>query len=145
MELLGVVTIFGRVPSLNEVIEANRRNPYAGAELKRRTEAWIGYYIRQSVNRGACPAKITEPAAVHIAFTEKNRRRDLDNIYSGNKFILDAMQRTGLIEGDSQKHIRALWDTFSVGDAERITVRIYRADGSENGMPLLPDDGGTDT
>ena len=138
MDRLGVITIMGRTPSLNEVIEANRRNPYAGAELKRRTEAWIGYYIRQSVNRGACPREIREPVALHVEFCEKNRRRELDNIYSGNKFILDAMQRVGLIAGDSQKYIRALWYSFAVGDAERITVTIYRADGTES-REAIPD------
>ena len=34
-----------RLPGLNEVINANRRNKYLGAKLKRETEEIIGQYI----------------------------------------------------------------------------------------------------
>lgn len=121
-----------RLPGLNEVIEANRYNRYKGASLKRETETLIRFAIRAAVNRGECWA-VSLPAAVHLHFMERNRRRDLDNIFSGGKFILDAMKAEGLIKDDSQRYVRILAYSFEVGDRDEITVQITTLEGKRNG------------
>ena len=124
--------IKARLPGLNEVIEANRYSRYKGASLKKETETLIRFSIRAAVRRGEC-WPVTLPAAVHLHFQERNRRRDLDNIFSGSKFILDAMKDEGIIRDDSQRYVRILAYSFEVGDADEITVTIQTLEGKENG------------
>lgn len=121
-----------RLPGLNELISANRANRYKGAALKKETETLIRFVIRAAVRRGEC-WPVVLPAAVHLHFQERNRRRDLDNIFSGSKFILDAMKAEGLIKDDSQKYVRILAYSFDVGDEDEITVTIEQLEGKENG------------
>lgn len=124
--------IKARLPGLNEVIDANRYSRYKGASLKKETETLIRFSIRAALRRGEC-WPVTLPSAVMLHFQERNRRRDLDNIFSGAKFILDAMQREGLIKNDSQKYVRILAYSFEVGEYDEITVTIQTLEGKENG------------
>lgn len=89
-----------RLPSLNEVIAENRRNCYAGAKLKRDTEETIMAYIFcEQVLR------VEKPCIVHMVFEEGNRKRDVDNVESAKKFILDALVRARILQGDSPKFV----------------------------------------
>jgi len=89
-----------RLPSLNEVIGANRTNPYAGAKLKRDTEERLIWTIRQAKLK-----PVTLPCIVHMLFVEPNRRRDADNVESAKKFILDALVKAGILVNDSPKYV----------------------------------------
>lgn len=124
--------IKARLPGLNELISANRANRYKGAAMKKEIDTLIRFSIRSALRKGEC-YPVALPAAVHLHFQERNRRRDLDNIFSGAKFILDAMQREGLIKNDSQKYVRILAYSFEVGDTDEITVTIQQLEGKENG------------
>lgn len=121
-----------RLPGLNELISANRANRYKGAALKKETDTLIRFVIRAAVNKGEC-WPVVLPAAVHLHFQERNRRRDLDNVFSSAKFILDAMKAEGIIRDDSQRYVRILAYSFEVGDADEITVTIQTLEGKENG------------
>ena len=123
--------IKARLPGLNEVIEANRYSRYKGASLKKETETLIRFSIRSALRRGEC-YPVALPSAVMLHFQERNRRRDLDNIFSGAKFILDAMKAEGIIRDDSQRYVRILAYSFEVGDADEITVTIQTLEGKEN-------------
>lgn len=112
-----------RLPGLNEVIHENRQGWYAGAALKKDTEALIRLAIRAAKGRGEC-WPVRGPCAVLFEWQERNRLRDLDNIFSGKKFILDAMRAEGLIKNDSQRYVRALSDVFDTGDTDQVTVII---------------------
>lgn len=93
-----------RVPSLNDYIKACRSNKYQGAQFKRDIEQSIGYAIN-----GAVAAGDLTPCNVQckIIFTwhEENKRRDADNIQSGQKYILDALQTHGIIKNDNRKWV----------------------------------------
>lgn len=121
-----------RLPGLNELISANRANRYKGAALKKETDTLIRFVIRAAVRKGIC-WPVTLPAAVHLHFQERNRRRDLDNVFSSAKFILDAMKAEGLIKDDSQRYVRILAYSFEVGNTDEITVTIQTLEGKENG------------
>ena len=125
-------TISARLPGLNELISANRANRYKGAALKKETDTLIRFVIRAAVRRGEC-WPVVLPAAVNLHFQERNRRRDLDNVFSSAKFILDAMKAEGIIRDDSQRYVRILAYSFEVGDADEITVTITTLEGKENG------------
>ena len=59
---------------------------------------------------------------------EKDRRRDLDNIYSGKKFILDALVKCGVLQNDTQKWVIGLVDRIHTDKRNpRIEVTIIEA------------------
>lgn len=101
------VMIPGELPSLNQIIDADRRNRFVGAKLKRQAMDMVAPYLLH--------IPLTTPVSVDIHFCNKNARRDPDNIAAGaTKIIFDAMQRAGILENDGQKQITELHYTFSV-------------------------------
>lgn len=112
--------IRGTLPSLNEVIDANRASHHAGAKLKRGTDETIGWSIKASRLR-----PVSRPVRVDVLWVEPSRRRDPDNIASGVKFILDALQKQGVIAGDGHRHVTALSHTFAFDrDNPRVVVTL---------------------
>ncbi len=102
-------TINQRLPGLNEYTRACRSHWSKGAKLKADIEDLIGWEIM------ACKAKkITAPIVVCFEWVEANDRRDIDNICFAKKFILDAMQSTGLIKGDDAAWVKGFRDTFTI-------------------------------
>lgn len=76
-------------PGLNEYIEAERRNRYKGADLKRKWQKSVALALRRQM-RGP----LREPVTMHYTWYERDRRRDKDNISAfGQKVIQDAMVR----------------------------------------------------
>jgi Holliday junction resolvase RusA-like endonuclease len=111
-------TIEGRLPSLNEYINAERRNRFAGAKLKKQ-------YTEMVARAAKDVPHFSNPVGVSILWIEPNRRRDLDNIYFGKKFILDGLVLAGVIENDDQRHVISLSDSIAVdSDNPRIEVTI---------------------
>lgn len=111
------------LPSLNDYIHALNINRYKGNALKREAQDEIIRAIKLS--------KIApvERYPVHITFEwhERSRRRDLDNIASAKKFILDALQEAGILDGDGQKQIKGFRDSFCIPDDwDGVVVLIYQ-------------------
>lgn len=105
-------TVRFRLPGLNEYIHALNINRYKGNALKRETQDAIGWAIK-----AAHLKPVTEyPVTIFFEWHEKSKRRDLDNIASAKKFILDALQECGILEGDGQKQLVGFSDMFVVGD-----------------------------
>lgn len=96
-------TIPLKLPSLNEVIGVNRGNKYVGAKMKRDIQADIGWIIK-----AACLRPCTKPVEIYLTFFEANRRRDVDNIISSTKFILDALVDAKILPDDSQKWVEQI-------------------------------------
>lgn len=92
--------VTGKLPSLNEYTAANRRNPYAGARMKREVEARIGAAIK-----AAKLEPMRAPVSVHVTWVEPDMRRDKDNIRSAVKFILDALVATGVLGNDNWRWV----------------------------------------
>lgn len=99
----------GRLPGLNEVIGSNRKNPFAGAKVKKASDALVRQAIRFYRMK---PMKT--PVAISISWREKNRRRDPDNILSGKKFIFDALVREGILPDDGWKEIGGISESWAV-------------------------------
>lgn len=112
-------TIPGTLPNLNDMINANRRNRYAGANQKRTAQAQIS---KSLVGVG----HIESPVRVHFHWIEPNMRRDKDNIAAAKKFILDELVDEGILSGDGWKDIIGFEDTFFVDKINpRIEVEIW--------------------
>lgn len=105
------VKICGKLPSLNEYIEACRRNPHCGAKMKANTELAI-------IPQLASLKRIEKPVHISFIWHEANKRRDKDNVAAGKKFILDALQKAGKLINDSNDYIAGFTDRFEYGGKE---------------------------
>ena len=94
----------GNLPGLNLLIAANRANRYKGAKLKKDADMQVVAAIRKC-HVGAVRGY---PVEVRIWFYEKDKRRDIDNVYSGGKYVLDGLQEAGILWGDGQKYVDCL-------------------------------------
>lgn len=90
------------LPTLNNYINANRKSRFAGAKMKKDTEEKIGFIALTS---GFTLEKNTL-FDVEIEWYFKDKRTDPDNRYFAVKFILDALQKVGILDGDGHKNIR---------------------------------------
>ena len=114
-------TISGRLPSLNDYINVCRHNKYKAAAFKKQVDTQIISEIRKQ--RIGTPKT---PVYIEFLWVEKDRRRDLDNIYSGKKYILDALQTAGVIPNDNQRHVIGLVDSIEYDkENPRIEVTIH--------------------
>lgn len=114
-------TIRGTLPGLNELIEAERRNRYAGAALKKQSESVVMHAAR-SLGK----IRFTEPVYMVYHWYEPNRRRDKDNISSfGRKVIQDALVKSKILQNDGWNNIIGFEDRFEVDRKNpRIVVEI---------------------
>lgn len=120
MEYLLIVPT--RLNNLNDYISAERTSRYKGAEMKAQNEELVKIAIKQQMK----DIRIEEPVFMEYRWYEKNRRRDLDNISSfGRKVIQDALVQTHVLQNDGWKEIEGFSDEFFVdADNPRIEVLI---------------------
>lgn len=114
-------TIRGTLPGLNELIEAERRNRFIGAKLKKQYEAVVMRAARSLGN-----VEFEEPVYMVYHWYEKDRRRDKDNICAfGRKVIQDALVKARFLKNDGWKNIAGFEDRFYVDkDKPRVVVEI---------------------
>ena len=93
------IVIRGKLPSLNEVISANRSNKYAGSSQKKKVENNI---IAQIKSQTLCKF---ERISISFTWYEENKKRDFDNVASAVKFILDSLVKCEVIPNDGWKHL----------------------------------------
>lgn len=112
------VTIPMRLPSLNEYINVCRTNRYMAANMKKKTQADIIYFIK------GLP-KFERPVRINFKWiSEQGDRRDLDNICFAKKFILDALQEAGKLKNDNRKYVIGFTDEFLYGKRYEVMLEI---------------------
>lgn len=89
-----------KLPSLNKVNGTNRANRYAGARQKKGTDAAIVQIIKTAKLN-----PVRRPCIVHMLFMESDLRRDVDNVESAKKFVLDALVKSEILLGDAPKYV----------------------------------------
>lgn len=106
-----LLTIPGKLSGLNDYIAAERANRYKGAKMKADNGNIVAAAIRQCMQA----VRIEKPVFMEYTWVEKNRRRDLDNISSfGRKVIQDALVDTGVLKDDGWKYVDGFSDKFEV-------------------------------
>lgn len=120
MEYLLIIP--GRLDCLNDYVKAERSHRQKGAKLKTINEDIVIASIRQCM-RGI---RIEKPVFMEYTWFEKNKRRDLDNISSfGRKVIQDALVTTETLKNDDWKYVVGFSDRFEVDkNNPRIEVLI---------------------
>lgn len=111
------VTIRGKLPGLNEYIEACRTNSKKGNRMKQNAERMIAAQVGRM-------EPVRERCTVHLIWHEKDRRRDPDNVAFAKKFLLDALQHCGKIPNDSSRYIAGFTDSFEYGGDYGVTLRF---------------------
>ncbi len=114
--------ISGRLDNLNDYIRAIDANRHEGSKLKKKNQNKVIAEIYEQLGR----LRIKKPVIIRYRWYEKDRRRDLDNISSfGRKVIQDALVSTRVIENDGWKEIRGFSDEFYIDQKNpRIEVEI---------------------
>ena len=118
-----------KLPSLNDVIAKNRSNRYEGAKFKKGIETYIGWAIKEAVLAKVLkPA--TNPCVIEIEWHEATMRRDVDNIQSSQKFILDAMVKNGILQNDSRRYVKQIYHKVIDDNSNYVVVRIIEEGGT---------------
>lgn len=117
-----MLIISGRLDNLNDYIRAIDVNRHEGSKLKKKNQNKVIAEIYEQLGR----LRIKKPVVMRYRWYEKDRRRDLDNISSfGRKVIQDALVSTRVIENDGWKEIRGFSDEFYIDQKNpRIEVEI---------------------
>ena len=119
-------TINTRLPSMNEVIKDNRSGWQVAAKRKRELEDVIGYYILQAMMIGTI-RPTNEPVIIEIMWHESTKKRDVDNIQSAQKFILDALQKQGILVNDNRKYVKQIFHTIVDDNKDFVEVALIKA------------------
>lgn len=107
-----------KFPSLNEYVDKCRAN-YRGANAyKQKLESKIIPFL-------ADLPRFEKPIEIGFLWVEENKRRDLDNVAFGKKFILDAMQKSGKLKNDNRKFVkRFAGDDFAYEKTAKVILTI---------------------
>ena len=117
----------GRLPGLNEIIAAAKEHFGSYANMKDEYTASIAWLAKKLPKY--------EKVALIITWYEPDKRRDLDNIMAGQKFILDGLVAAGTIPNDSQKYVRGIIHRFKVDRKNpRVEVEIVDVEKNEKAL-----------
>lgn len=112
------VIIKGKLPSLNEYIEAERTNRHIAAKIKRETDQLICWQIKQM-------KQIKAKIRIKFTWYEEKKRRDPDNVRFAAKFILDAMQKCGKLPNDNAAWIDGFdGDDYVYGRGQGVMIEF---------------------
>jgi hypothetical protein len=115
-------TIPGRLAGANEVTRANRAHWSKGARLRKDDLETCMWAIR--VAMGFWDGPWGTPVAVSFIWIEPDGRRDPDNVMSGQKQVLDALVRLGVIPNDTRQWIKSLTHYFPDPDKKDPRVEV---------------------
>lgn len=101
------LVIEGELTALNEFINAERRNRFIAANIKKKE---TGYCKEVAEASGIELQEDSFPLAVLITWYVKNKRKDADNIAFAKKFILDGLVEAGVLPNDNRKYIQGFAD-----------------------------------
>ena len=99
-------------------------NRYNGNNFKQDIEESIGWAIKQAKTKGDL-TQWEEPCEIYIEWHEKTKRRDVDNIQSSQKFILDALVKNGILKNDGQRWVKQIYHNVIPSDSDYVVVSLY--------------------
>lgn len=108
-----------KFPSLNDYIEAERKNKYKAAKIKKELTELVACECKAQ--------KIPKMESVKLSFRwyEKNKKRDKDNICFSKKWIIDGMVHAGVLKNDTWEYIKdGFEDSFEVCEFNGVDVLL---------------------
>lgn len=116
--------IQNRLPSLNDYVDVCRYNKYQAAAFKKRVDNLICYEIRSQLAN----VQIGKAVIVNLHFIEENKKRDVDNVYSASKYILDALVKMKVLKNDSPKHVVDIKYSHEYAKESKVIVKLEEID-----------------
>ena len=116
--------INNRLPSLNDYIAQLNFNRYSANDFKKGIENNICYEIFTQLKG----LKITKQVIVHLHFIEENKKRDVDNVYSASKYILDALVKRKVLKNDNPKHVVDIKYSHEYAKESKVIVELEEID-----------------
>lgn len=107
-----------RLPGLNEYVNVCRNNKYGAGKFKKDIEdkiLWILKNVKQ---------KVDAPIFIKFVWYEQTLKRDKDNVAFAKKFILDALQKAGILPNDNNKYVQGFSDFFVYGQGDKVLIEI---------------------
>ena len=118
--MITTITILGELVDLNTYINAERRNRFIGAKIKKENTEEVMWQTKNIK-----PIK-NYPVNIEIDWYVKDKKKDPDNVFFSVKFILDALVGNGILENDGQKQISKITNVIYTDKVTpRIILRIY--------------------
>ena len=115
------MTIKGRLPGLNELIDAARGNKFAAAKEKKELTAYVAAVAASQ--RVPC---YHGPVEITFVWYEKDARRDIDNVAAaGAKVILDGLVRARVLPDDKRKYVSSINHLFPSPDPENPRIEVH--------------------
>ena len=121
--IINTFTIKAKLPSLNDVIAKNRANIYLGNNFKKDIEEVIGWAIKQARTMRTLKP-VEKPCEIYIEWHEATKRRDVDNVQSSQKFVLDAMVKNKILVNDNRRYVRQIHHTIIDDNDDFVVVKI---------------------
>ncbi len=109
--------VSGKLPGLNDYVDACRENRFKAAKMKREVEHLIHIQTLRL-------SPITSKIFVRLTWYEETARRDPDNVCFAKKFILDAFQKSGKLQNDNSKWIAGFSDRFVYGKGQGVLIEV---------------------
>ena len=109
------ITIKGRFPGMNEIIEAAKKHFHIYSDMKKNFTNIVAWSAKCYKPPDSYPVDII------ITWYEPNLKRDYDNIMAGQKFILDGLVVAGVLKNDTQKYINSITNKLAV---DRVNPRV---------------------
>lgn len=91
-------TVTGKLAYLNDHDSANRSNKFMGAKLKEKMTTMV---VKQLVGQ----PPVTVPCIISFEWLYASRH-DFDNIRFAAKYVLDGMQKAGVLQNDNQAWVK---------------------------------------
>ena len=113
-----------QLPSLNEYVNKCRTHSIKGAQFKEEVEQQIWLYILRALSTKTLKRVNNYPVEINIEWHEKDYKRDVDNIKSAAKFILDTMVKTKIIKDDGRKYVSQVYDLVVDDTKTKVVVEI---------------------
>lgn len=111
-----------KYPTLNEYINKCRTHWASGAKMKEESD-----YATVMLLKLQKAKPIEEyPVDLVVKWHCKDKRKDVDNIHSSIKFILDGMQKAGIIKEDGRKYISQIYQQIIDDGKEYSEIYAYK-------------------
>lgn len=124
MKKHGKFIIDEQIPSYNDYINKCRANKYNANSFKQNIEKIVGKYITEAYNRDELPFFGDTACIISFTWYESKANRDVDNIQSGQKFIIDALRKCKIIKNDSQKYVKQTFHRILRSDTGKTYVAV---------------------
>lgn len=113
----------GELPTENEIIDKAKTHWAKYKKMKDTYDSLVKIFSEKH------RVPFFETILLQITYYRKNRMYDPDNICSAKKFILDGLQKAGVIENDGWKVVKGFQETWEVDkDNPRTEVIIKEVD-----------------